>query len=150
MQPVLLYALNHPHRVIKSKHISMGWDSKCTEKTDRHALQSEHSVGQTSRPAAVRAAAPRNHERARRGRRARPRGTRTVAGLTVRDGSAAENVMPFSRQPRVIRLLYPGCSVGILLLSLPSLIISSRELSCERRRSNSWRIDVSPLSEIPP
>lgn len=57
MQPDLLYALNYPHRVIKSKHISMGWDSKRTEKTDRRALQSEHSV----RAAAV----PRYHERAR-------------------------------------------------------------------------------------
>lgn len=65
--------------------------------------------------------------------------------------------MPFSRQPWVIRLLYPQCSEGTLLLSLPSLIISSCKPSCKSQHSRSvhndlgWHHDgvsISPFSKV--
>lgn len=55
--------------------------------------------------------------------------------------------MPFSRQPWVIRLLYPQCSEGTLLLSLPSLIISSCKPSCKSQHSRSVRNDLGWLRE---
>lgn len=99
IQPDLLYTLDHPRWIIQSKRISSGCYSNAWKRRIAVRCNQNARNGRRLSRGGVRAAAPCNHERARRGRRAQPRGTGTVSGLTERDESAAESVMPFSRQP---------------------------------------------------
>lgn len=133
-------------RVIKSKHILMDWNSHARRRQIAvFCNQSTQGARRLSGSCAYDSFLRwRTHPQRET---VQPRWSRTVAGLTVRDGSAAENVMPFSRQPWVIRLLYPQCSEGTLLLSLPSLIISSCKPSCKSQHSRSARNDLGWLRE---
>lgn len=114
-------------------------------KTESHVLQSKHS-GADSCLVAVHITAPYKAQL-----ETHPRTERQCSRSDLGQSEAqserrgcSENVMPFSRQPLVIRLLYPPaqCTEGILLLLLPSLIISSCRPSCKQRRSYSVSNDL--------